>query len=197
MTELSHKSTVRIETGRLVLRRFTLEDAGAMYRNWAGDAEVTQYLTWCAHMDEQESRDILKNVFLPAYETDEGYEWAIELKDLGEPIGSIGVHDMSACIQSASVGYCIGRGFWGSGYVLEALNAVIRFLCGEVGFNRVEALHDVENVRSGRVMKKAGMQYEGIRRAACLSNRGEPVDCCVYAILKKDPVLDGVLHRGE
>ena len=32
---LNHKGTVTIETERLILRRFTMEDAGPMFRNWA------------------------------------------------------------------------------------------------------------------------------------------------------------------
>ena len=41
--------TQRLETDRLVLRRFERADADAMYRNWASDPEVTKYLTWPAH----------------------------------------------------------------------------------------------------------------------------------------------------
>ena len=35
--------------------------------------------------------------------------------------------------------------------------------------NKVEANHDPANVASGRVMEKAGMVTEGLRRASCLS----------------------------
>ena len=38
-----------LTTERLILRRFTLDDADAMYRNWASDDEVTKYLIWPAH----------------------------------------------------------------------------------------------------------------------------------------------------
>lgn len=46
---MKHIGTKNIETERLILRRFTLDDADAMYRNWASDDEVTKYLTWPAH----------------------------------------------------------------------------------------------------------------------------------------------------
>ena len=46
--------TKRLETARLILRRFTLEDAQKMYENWAGDPEVTKFLTWS---DARERRD--------------------------------------------------------------------------------------------------------------------------------------------
>ena len=46
---MKHIGTEYLETQRLVLRRFTLEDAEAMYKNWASDIEVTKYLTWPTH----------------------------------------------------------------------------------------------------------------------------------------------------
>lgn len=42
---MNHKGTVTLETERLILRRFTMDDAEAMFRNWASDPEVTKYLT--------------------------------------------------------------------------------------------------------------------------------------------------------
>ena len=43
---MRHCGTKEIRTLRLTLRRFVPEDAPAMFRNWASDPEVTQYLTW-------------------------------------------------------------------------------------------------------------------------------------------------------
>ena len=48
---MKHLGTKRIETPRLVLRRFRPEDAQAMFDNWASDDEVTKYLTWPSHTD--------------------------------------------------------------------------------------------------------------------------------------------------
>lgn len=42
---MKHCGTQRLETERLILRRFVIEDADAMYKNWASDDEVTKYLT--------------------------------------------------------------------------------------------------------------------------------------------------------
>lgn len=48
---MNHLGTKTMETDRLILRPFTLEDAPAMYRNWASDPEVTKYLTWPTHSE--------------------------------------------------------------------------------------------------------------------------------------------------
>lgn len=44
---MTHNGTVPLETGRLILRRFTPDDADAMFRNWAnGDEDIAHYLNW-------------------------------------------------------------------------------------------------------------------------------------------------------
>ena len=67
---MNHCGTQTIETERLVLRRFTLDDADAMYRNWASDSEVTKFLTWPAHGSQEHSREILQS-WIPLYQNDD------------------------------------------------------------------------------------------------------------------------------
>ena len=44
-----HKGSKRLETERLILRRFKEEDAKMMFNNWANDPEVTRFLSWEHH----------------------------------------------------------------------------------------------------------------------------------------------------
>ena len=53
--------TERIETPRLILRPFVLEDAPAMYRNWANDPEVTRFLTWPTHQSPEISAMVVES----------------------------------------------------------------------------------------------------------------------------------------
>ncbi len=46
---MNHIGTIRLETDRLILRRFTMDDAEGMLNNWASDDEVTKYLNWHTH----------------------------------------------------------------------------------------------------------------------------------------------------
>ena len=55
---MNHKGTVALETERLILRRFYIEDADAMFKNWASDEEVTKYLTWPTHSDVSVSQTV-------------------------------------------------------------------------------------------------------------------------------------------
>ena len=56
---MKHLGTKQLETERLILRRFRVSDAQAMYENWARDSEVTKYLTWPAHRGPEVSEAVL------------------------------------------------------------------------------------------------------------------------------------------
>ena len=53
---MKNSGTVRMETKRLVLRPYVIEDADAMFRNWANDPQVTKYLSWEPHNDVEETK---------------------------------------------------------------------------------------------------------------------------------------------
>lgn len=163
--------TQTIETDRLILRRFTIDDAEDMYNNWASDPEVTKFLTWPTHSSVDVSRYVL-NDWVSHYEEGDFFNWAMELKENGQVIGNISVVEVKERAEAADMGYCMGRAYWGRGLMPEALKAVMDYLFDVVGLNRVAACHDVNNPKSGRVMDKAGMKREGILRGAGRNNQG-------------------------
>ncbi len=180
---LTHKGTKRIKTRRLVLKRFKEGDAKEMFESWASDERVTKYLTWQAHKSVEETRAILK-VWCAEYAYDNRYQWAMEYK--GALIGNISVVNYSEGHEYAVIGYCSAVKYWGQGFMTEALEAVLEFLFNEVGFHRVELRHIVENVGSGRVAQKCGMQYEGTARQIHRYLDGSFADLAKYGILKEE-----------
>lgn len=181
---MRHMGTSELETDRLILRRFTMADAPLMYRNWASDDNVTTYLTWPTHTSVSVTRGVLED-WTARYGEPDFYNWCIELKETGEPIGSLSVVSHDDATDAATVGWCLGARWWGRGLMPEAGRAVLQYLFGVVGFNRIVAKHDVENRKSGRVMQKLGMVQEGTFRKSGRNNRGI-VDEVVYSILRED-----------
>ncbi len=182
---MNHCGTQRLETDRLILRRFEREDAEAMYKNWASDEAVTKYLTWPAHPSQEISQMVIED-WVNEYSNQNYYHWAIVLKDNGtEPIGDIAVVNMKEDISMANIGYCIGRAWWNKGITSEALKAVMDFLFDVVDVNRIELRHDPRNPNSGKVMKKCGLKYEGTLRCSDYNNQGI-CDACYYALLKSE-----------
>lgn len=181
---MKHLGTKRIETQRLLLRPFTPEDGEAMFRNWASDRSVTKYLTWPTHANPGVSRWVVED-WVSHYHEAKFYQWAIVLKDLGEPIGSISVVKMNEEAQWMEIGYCIGKNWWHKGFVSEAMGGVMEFLFTQVGVQRIQARHDPRNPNSGGVMRKCGMTYEGTLRRWDRNNQGI-CDAVVYSILREE-----------
>ncbi len=182
---MEHKGTMRLESARLLLRPFTLDDAEAMYRNWASDPEVTRFLTWPTHASSEVTAQLLR-LWIAQYEDPAFYQWVIELKSIAQPIGSISVvNTIDRRIGNAELGWCIGRRWWHEGITSEAAAMVIGFLFDQVGVNRVSARHDVNNPRSGLVMRRCGMQLEGVSRQAGWNNAGL-CDLACYGLLRSE-----------
>ncbi len=181
---INKTGTQRIETHRLILRPFRVEDAEDMFTGWASDPEVTRFLTWPVHTGVEATRSLLK-AWTARYEDGGFFNWAMEWKESGHVIGNISVVKLNEEAESADIGYCMSRAFWGRGIMPEALRAVMDYLFDTVNLNRVAACHDVNNPKSGRVMEKAGMKAEGILRGAGKNNQGI-CDEVWYAALKGD-----------
>ena len=179
-----HCGTQTIETERLLLRRFTLDDAEDMFRNVCSDSRVNRFLTWELHTSLDETRELMKS-FVSRYENDARYCWAIEEESTGRVIGTIAAPTVKELTRTVEVTYALAFDRWGKGMTAEALRAVIGFLFDRVGVNRVEAGHDSRNPNSGRVMEKAGMRREGVLRQAGMNNTGL-FDLVMYSVLKSD-----------
>ena len=183
--------TKRIETDRLILRRFRLTDAQNMYKNWCSDSKVTKFLSWQPQKSIIQTKHILRK-WCNSYFKNSVYNWAIELKEIGEVIGSITVvkdrikwqNGVKAVIEK-EIGYCIGSNWWGKGIMSETLTAIVDFLFCNTDTTRICAKHNTENPASGKVMQKAGMIYEGTLRQYNTSNYGIE-DVCIYSVLRTD-----------
>ena len=176
--------TRQIETHRLILRPFRAEDAEEMYSGWASDPEVTRYLTWPVHPGAEVTRKLLED-WISHYPEGGYFNWAIEWKETGSVIGNISAVKFDEAMETAEIGYCLSRAFWGRGIMPEALRAVMDYLFESVGVRRITASHDVRNPKSGRVMAKAGMRKEGVFREAGRNNTGV-CDLAWYAALRSD-----------
>ena len=182
---LKHIGTQNIETERLLLRKFKSDDAGQVFNNWAKDPDNVKYLTWKAHEKIGDTLDII-NKWIDGYKNKDFYRWCITLKETGEVIGGIDVVDIIEFRSTCEIGYVLSKKYWNNGFMTEALRAVINYLFGSVGFNRIQLLHLVDNPASGKVMIKCGMKCEGILRQYGIKNTGEYSDTAIYSILRRE-----------
>lgn len=181
---MNHQGTRTIETERLLLRRFTVDDAQEFFKNVTSDLEVNRFLTWPLHETVEDTKTLLSE-WTKRYESLERYCWAIVLKETGQIVGTIAAPTVKNRIETVEVTYCIGSKWWGQGIVPEALKNVMKYFFEEIQANRIEAGFDANNPKSGRVMEKVGMKKEGFMRQAGRNNQGL-FDLIMYAILKED-----------
>jgi ribosomal-protein-alanine N-acetyltransferase len=181
---LKHNGTIKIETERLLLRRFTIDDADCMFNNWASDSEICKYMRWEQHENKEETMNVISR-WVESYNKKSFYQWAITLKENKEAIGAISLFTVNEYDLCGDVGYCIGKEYWGQGIATEALKAVLKYAFEIIGFNRIETYHSINNPASGRVMQKCGMRFEGLARQKYKSVCSFE-DSNMYSILKED-----------
>lgn len=182
---LNHKGTQKLETPRLVLRKFLHDDAQDMFENWASDPIVTKYLSWPVHSDINVTNNII-DTWIKSYDSAETYQWAIEVKSSKKVVGTISLLSINNNVEKCEIGYCLSKFFWNKGIMTEAFKAVVEYAFDEIGFNRIEGRYHVGNEGSSKVMTKCGMQYEGCLRQSMKNTQGKLVDCKHYSILKEE-----------
>ena len=170
-----------IETSRLLLRRFTIDDAKDMYENWASDEKVTKFLTWNAH-DSIDVTKFILNLWVKEYENPNTIRFAITLKDSNEVIGAIDV--VNYVNGNPEIGYCLSRKHWNKGYMSEACNAFIKYLFDK-GFNKIVIEANVNNIASNKVISKCGFTFTHIEeKEHCSVFKPEPVTVNWYELNK-------------
>ncbi len=176
--EFALRDYPRLEGKDIVLRRFTLGDAGDVFE-YASDPEVTEHLTWETHQHIEDTISIIKKLFL-----NNPYMYAITLPDSDKCIGSIDIRIVEKH-NYASFGFCLARPCWGRGYMSQALTLILELGFEKLGLHRMEGYHSPENPAVGRVMEKCGMVREGLTRESSLV-KGEYRDEILYGILASD-----------
>lgn len=151
----------RLVTERLVLRPWTVDDAGAALAAY-GDAEVARWLT--PAMDQVHDLAAMRVVLQQWLAEDARMmtpagRWAIELRDGGQVIGGATLLPLPPD-EEFEVGWQLRREEWGHGYATEAGLALARWAF-EQGIEQVIALVRPANKRAAAMVRSVGMEWAG------------------------------------
>jgi len=171
-----------LETERLRLRPFTLDDEAAVFA-LVSDPEIAHFVRFEAHRTPADTRAFLELV-QQHYRRGDPFAWAIVLREDECLMGSCGFVSQAPERKSAEIGYWLGTPYWGKGYAAEAARALVRFGFEQIGLERVEAKCFVENRAGQRVIEKLGMKFEGTDRGEMI--KGEYPELSRYGISRKD-----------
>ena len=172
-----------LETERLILRPFTVEDAPDVQR-LAGDFEVASTTLNVPHPYEDGMAEAWISGHQPGYEEGRLVSFATVRRDDAVLLGVISI-GLEPRFDSGELGYWIGRPYWNRGYCTDGVRRVLQYGFDELALNRIHARHLTRNPASGRVMEKVGMKYEGcLRQHVKRWDRYE--DLAAYGILRSE-----------
>jgi [ribosomal protein S5]-alanine N-acetyltransferase len=177
--------TPKIETERLILRKFEMTDVQSAFDHWLSDERIADNRINPAHKSVSETIERVSKI-VGQYESKEFCYWAIELKETGELIGEIDLYDFDSATENCEVSYSLGHRWWNQGYGTEALKAVVEFGFKTMNIHKISAAHNTDNPASGKIMRKVGMVQEGVIRHMIRNSKNEYKDCAVYGILQED-----------
>lgn len=152
----------QLESERLIYRHFDINDANDVFE-YSSDEQTVKYLTWAAHTNIEQTIDSIKS-FLSGETV-----YAIVLKDMNKVIGCFDFRIVDE--DMASFGYVLNRKYWNKGYMSETLSTFIKYLFNELDIKEIYAMHERENIASGKVMKNCGMTWTHFVKGEKVNNK--------------------------
>ena len=169
-----------LQTERLVLRKMIKEDESfllGMYQNPKVNASYV-----CDSLKDPEVLHKFVERMVDKEDDGKNFFWVVTVDN--QPIGTFNTfisHDDTSTIE---IGYAIDSKYWNQNYATEALKEVIQFLWKHTEYHKIQCAYFLYNLASKRVMEKAGMIYEGIRREVFFF-RGEYQSCGYYYLIRE------------
>lgn len=156
------KMTRILETERLILRTWTLDDAQRLFEI-CGDAEVMKYIgTRKPYETIEQAREFL--IWATDYQAENNFcRWAVLEKTSGKIIGSCGFACPHGTVE-IELGYLFAKKYWRNGFATEAAKNCLNYGFDELEFEEVIAITDLENVASQKVLEKIGFKKHGIEK---------------------------------
>lgn len=158
---MNNIGTKIIETKRLILRRFSEQDAKEIYEGYVNQEKFLYYANKEKRTLEEEIESL--NGINEKYNNPEYYNWLITTKEDKKIIGAINLN-VDNYNESVEFNYAIDDRYEGKGYMTEALEAVKNYCLNEVSVNRIFGGCEINNLASKRVMEKCSFIYEGTLR---------------------------------
>jgi RimJ/RimL family protein N-acetyltransferase len=179
-------STYRIETERLVIRCYKLEDAPAFLESITASREhLLPYMAWAeVQPTSLEERIDFLRIAIANYHLGKDGMMAIWDKTETTFIGSTGYHDRVKG-NATEIGYWVDVRQTGKGYVTEAVAALTKVAFEVEGWDRVEIHNVPENEVSAKVPQKLGYTYEATLKLR-LPMQGGPGDEMIWTLFKQE-----------
>jgi RimJ/RimL family protein N-acetyltransferase len=147
-----------IETDRLIMRKFTLDDAeAALAMN--SEPEVTKYIPFeSAKTLEKVKESIAKNT-LADYDKHGFGRLAVTLKETGEFMGFSGLKN-DPTLKGVDIGFRFCSRFWGQGYGTESAMPFLDVAFKDLQVPELIGAAMKDNLGSIAILKKMGLTFK-------------------------------------
>ena len=183
LSEQGPLAPVILPAKNLTLRFLNETDLPAAYDIFS-NPEVMRYWSYPPWTDRSQARQWLINV-QEDYRTRNALQFGIERRADRVLVGTCTLFQFHVSSRRAEIGYALGRPYWGSGYMHEALQALLHYAFQTLDFNRLEADVDPRNKASARTLERLGFQREGHLRERWIVNN-EISDTWLYGLLRRE-----------
>ena len=171
------------ETARFRVRLVTRADLPALLVV-NGDAAVTQFLpydTWRAMSDAEAWLGRVEK----SQATGTALQFVIAENATDYAIGTALIFRYDEGSARAELGYVLGRAYWRTGAMFEALHALIDQAFGAMALRRLEAEVNPHNAASIALLERLGFKREGLSRERWV-NKGVPTDVVTFGLLSRE-----------
>jgi RimJ/RimL family protein N-acetyltransferase len=163
-----------LETDRLMLRRFVLEDA-AFVLELVNDPSWIQFIGDRRVATLDDARAYIENGPFEMYRRLDFGLWVVTRKEDGERMGMCGLIKRDL-LKDVDIGYAFLPKFRGQGYAKESAAAVLAHGHRVLGLQRIVAITAPENHRSSKLLCAIGMRLDQVFRLP-----GEDEDTLMFA----------------
>lgn len=150
---------MRIETERLILREFTVDDL-AEFSVLMSDPEVMRFSLSGPMKDDQQIKDYFQKRVLDHHLQYSYGLYAVFNKIDNSFIGGVGLLTQNIDGQTkVELAYRLLPQYWGQGFATEACLAVCQYAFVQLGMKELISIIDPNNTQSLKVAKRIGMKY--------------------------------------
>ena len=149
-----------VETKRLYIRPFTLEDAPIVNQRLDSDPSQMEFTGSVKTLDE--TREALRRQIDWTAGHPQGCgKWAVVSKEDDTVVGWCALVPLPRRPEDLEVGYIISPLFWGRGFATEAAQGLVDYGFEVLGLSAVHSMVNPANIASIRVTEKLGMELIG------------------------------------
>ncbi|WP_293743904.1 GNAT family N-acetyltransferase [uncultured Pedobacter sp.] len=171
-------------TERFLLRQFCANDLAFVFKGLSHPDVIRYYgvsYTSLAHTKAQ-------LIWFDEIQRNEtGIWWAICDKEGPTLLGGIGLNYLNKSDQKAEIGFWLLPEHWGKGIVKEVANPICNYAFENLGLRKIEAMVEIENENSKKVLRKIGFDYQETLKDYEIKN-DESISLEVYVKLKDNDI---------